>query len=978
MSKSRSFDAPSPLNVLRHQLRTMLPAGVLDDRPRSRPRVDRRRVVEAVAGAARTTNLVSLCANPGYGASTVALAVAESLAVPHRPLRLDLSDLEPSSQLDVLRSVTTSLRECSREGCEPVVVYDTLHGFDEGDARDATELLDAQCRSALVVLVCDPSANLLLDALGEHPRFGAKDLLVRTDELRTWLPWAATDEECDALARITGLIPSLVGAVGSDRSLGVDPSSTDRYDLGRQKLVADAVARALIEEDARFRGACALLGEGGVLDLKELGVRADNELFEAARTECPVLGIAPVGTRFSMVGGPFCPEGAVDLIAARFPDLVFDAIQVLVNRGRFESAVRIAARCVDTVDMVPVIDMLPVELFDAGGAELLRTSLLELDPSEGRSTGLKAAHGALSLCSGNDPGTVLAAFGKERPEPLSMLADAVGLYRESRVFWSAGLGVRPRGTGVLAEARAATMGRLAAHLNARTKLLEGRFGEAARALAAFPVESDVSTLSGSLLEVDRYLLSAVEGWPLGLGEKRAVGSALVFLKNRAPAPWGAYEEAFCWFGDVLRGRRLETPLGDAALSSARRRGDQLMEGVALAASALAELQLGRFAGAAAKASEARRRPIGPWLEHCCSVVALVAGARRGDQDLAAVGLACEEGVDDALAALCSVLTWSLSADPVAAGRGGRLADHAPDPVSVLVAESVMGMGEPVATRLWNALPEPWQLAVKERRSGLGRDVPTGVRIEVSVLGSVRISVDGEEVDGKAWRRAASRYLIAYLALKEGHAASRHEAFRELWPDRSPDRAVESYYVATSCVRKALGIKREDPQPLDLRHGMLSLSASLVSCDIDRLRESLAAVFSSPDPNDGVDAALAASRLYGTGVFVPSSGPWRDFFREERRALEIRYIEGLVHGAELARSAGRAADGLVLARAAHGLDVGHEEACACLMRLLVDCRRFGEAEAVYRRHARYIFKNYGLTPGGQIKKIVEEIEDIKGK
>lgn len=97
MSKSRSFDAPSPLNVLRHQLRTMLPAGVLDDRPRSRPRVDRRRVVEAVAGAARTTNLVSLCANPGYGASTVALAVAESLAVPHRPLRLDLSDLEPSS-----------------------------------------------------------------------------------------------------------------------------------------------------------------------------------------------------------------------------------------------------------------------------------------------------------------------------------------------------------------------------------------------------------------------------------------------------------------------------------------------------------------------------------------------------------------------------------------------------------------------------------------------------------------------------------------------------------------------------------------------------------------------------------------------------------------------------------------------------------------------------------------------------------------
>lgn len=978
MSESRSFESPSPLNVLRHQLKLMLPGGVMGEQPRSRPRVERRRVVEAIAGAARASGLVSLCANPGHGASTVSVAVAESLAVPDRPLRFALSDLEASSQIDVFRSVSASLEECPLDGSVPVLVYDGIRCLDEDDARDAAGFLEAQCRRAVVVLVCDPSANLLLDALGEHPRFGAKDLLVRVDELPVWLPWVGSDEEGDAVARITGYIPSLVEAVGADRSLGVDPSSTDRYDLCRQKLVTDSVARALIEEDARFRGACALLGEGGALDLKELGVRADNELFEAARTECPVLGIAPVGTRFSMVGGPFCPEGTVDLLAARFPDLVFDAIQVLVNHGRFESAVRIATRCVDTVDMVPVIDMLPVELFDAGGAELLRASLLSLDPDEGRSVGLRAAHGALSLCSGNDPATVLGAFGAERPEPLSMLADAVGLYRQSRVFWSASLKVVPKGGGVLAEARAATMGRLAAHLKARTKMMEGRLGEAARALAAFPVEDDPSTLSGSLIEVDRYLLSAVDGGPLGLGEKRAVGNALMFLKNRAPAPWGSYEEAYCWLGDVLRGRRLDACLGDGALTTAQRRKDRHMEGVALAASALAELQLGRFAAATAKATEARKRPIGPWLERCCSVVGLVAGARGGRGDLAAVGMACGDDGDDALSALCPVLAWALSADPEAAGRGARLADHVPDTVSVLVAESVMGMGEPVATRLWNALPEPWQRAVKERRSGLGRDLPAGTRLEVSVLGSVRVSVDGEEVGGKAWRRAAARYVLAYLALKEGHAASRHEAFSELWPDRSPDRAVASYYAATSCARKALGVKREDPQPLDLRHGMLSLSSSLVTCDIDRLRQSLGAVFSSPDPNDAVDAALTASRLYGTGVFVPSSGPWAGFFRDEHRALETRYIEGLVHGGMLARSVGRVADGLVLARAAHGLDVGHEEACACLMRLLVDCRRFAEAEAAYRRHARYIFKNYGLTPGEQVKKIVEEIEDIKGK
>ncbi|HEV2784847.1 MAG TPA: BTAD domain-containing putative transcriptional regulator, partial [Solirubrobacteraceae bacterium] len=149
-----------------------------------------------------------------------------------------------------------------------------------------------------------------------------------------------------------------------------------------------------------------------------------------------------------------------------------------------------------------------------------------------------------------------------------------------------------------------------------------------------------------------------------------------------------------------------------------------------------------------------------------------------------------------------------------------------------------------------------------------------VRVEVDLLGSFEVRVDGEPVPPDAWAGGRARDLVKLLALAPDHRMAREQVIEELWPQLDAQAGAANLHKAAHHARRALG----RPAALVLREGRVLLAPEArVQTDVERFEAS-----GEPD-------------LYA-GELLPDDryAPWA----EERRAqLRARYLEGL-------RAAGR--------------------------------------------------------------------------
>ncbi|MEY8437336.1 hypothetical protein AAK967_06290 [Atopobiaceae bacterium 24-176] len=975
MSELLAFNATvSP--GLAELLLPRLPAGVVQTPPPGRPRVSRAKLVSSILSDLSCCHLAFFCSNPGHGATSVATDVAYRLGSLDRPpLFLDVTELRPSSQPEVFAQVDGLLTEqrVDSEDEELVLVVDGLHGLDERDCVHIAKMVTRLVRRATVILLGGAECALLSDVLPEHRCVKAHDLLALRSELVAWAQGLEDEKTLKDLFDATGGIPCLVESRVMATAPRDDPSQRHAaYRRRRASLLLDAVAGPIIDEERRLRCALVLLGEGTIAEVQALGVRCVPEIVSSSREECPVLGIDALGARFSAVGSYTCPAACVDEAAWRYPDLVFDIVQHLVSRGSFAQAIAVADRCVDSVDMLSVAAAFPVELFDAGGASLLHATLAAAHESECSDVDLRRVSAVLDVADGRTPDLSERALGAGAvPEQIRLLRRVCGLYETGVGALGRVLPADKGEGGVAWLVRDASRSRLAAHLRARAHILRGDFAGVLRVLAREEGRpSGPLTLGGALLTVDSYLCARLQGRSVSLGEKGALADALAFLRTSMPEPWASYEEAFCWVADTACGAGVSGVGWADALAMARRRGDEAVASIVQCGMALADLASGNFDSASAHAQASLEGPGGPWAASCCSLVVAMGRARAdgcwGDD---------EEWPGEPLGAAAEAVAYGLSGSRDKARERrvrARLASERCDAASALLMKTALAMED---EGLWRLLPESWRRPLRARTPGASRlaPAPEHARVQVSVLGKSRVTVDGQVLEPRSWRRGSARALVAYLAVKEGHMAYRSEIVPAFWPDRKSEECLPVFYQMMSAARRALGGPKSGPQPLQGRNGIVALSEDLVECDIDRLRDLLATVLGPGPEDERLDAALSAMALYAGGLHVPRTGPGFQFFSAEHDLLESRYVDALLRAASLSPGCSREHDGIVLAQAAYGLCPGRDDVAACYVRLLLDVGRCSEAAQVCLEHRQKTRSLLGSGPAPEFEALFLEVK-----
>lgn len=142
-------------------------------------------------------------------------------------------------------------------------------------------------------------------------------------------------------------------------------------------------------------------------------------------------------------------------------------------------------------------------------------------------------------------------------------------------------------------------------------------------------------------------------------------------------------------------------------------------------------------------------------------------------------------------------------------------------------------------------------------------------VEVRLLGTFEVRVDGAPVPSSAWTHARARDLVKLLALAPRHRLPRERVVEDLWPQLDADAGFANLHKAAHHARRAIG----HADAVVLREGQVMLApAARAQTDAERFEQ-------TGDPD-----------LY-TGDLLPDDR-YAAWTQEPRTRLRERYLEAL--------------------------------------------------------------------------------------
>lgn len=245
-------------------------------------------------------------------------------------------------------------------------------------------------------------------------------------------------------------------------------------------------------------------------------------------------------------------------------------------------------------------------------------------------------------------------------------------------------------------------------------------------------------------------------------------------------------------------------------------------------------------------------------------------------------------------------------------------------------------------------------------------VDAPVSLQVGLLGPLRVLVDGTEVEVPGPRR---RVVLVLLALAAGRTVRMDDLVDALWPSDPPASARATVHTHVSRLRAHLG---PAAGRLETTPGGYRLELDDAGSDVLEVRALLAAARRAA--RDDPAAALGALRRAHAAWRGPVLADLADVTAvatavEELTRLRRDVTEALV---ATAVDAGRAAEVVELAAAAHADDPLHEPAVLLLMRALAATGQAPEALRVGREYRRRLAEETGLDPSAPLGELEREI------
>lgn len=298
-------------------------------------------------------------------------------------------------------------------------------------------------------------------------------------------------------------------------------------------------------------------------------------------------------------------------------------------------------------------------------------------------------------------------------------------------------------------------------------------------------------------------------------------------------------------------------------------------------------------------------------------------------------------------------------------RCERIRPFAPEPFLVELAVAADSVGNDAALSALDDVASD-RIVVLERLAALGRpEIAASARaaikvtprrprdrLEVGVLGPLRIARNGIDETGTAsWRRIRQRMLLALL-LRDGTVDRDHVA-AELWPDLGRDAQRNNFRVTLSHLLSALEPDRAASSPSWFvrvaGHTLELAGGDQLVTDVDQFRAHIdaAADLDLHSPRAALEQYLAGCSLYRGEYLAGFDDAIRAPAYYEGLRLRGSFVHAAVRAADLSLALGDAISAESLALRASEAEPLAEPARCVLARALLAQRRIGAAADIVR-------------------------------
>lgn len=253
------------------------------------------------------------------------------------------------------------------------------------------------------------------------------------------------------------------------------------------------------------------------------------------------------------------------------------------------------------------------------------------------------------------------------------------------------------------------------------------------------------------------------------------------------------------------------------------------------------------------------------------------------------------------------------------------------------------------------------------------------RVRVRLLGSLRLEIDGVQVDTHAWKSKKALTLFKLLAARCGERFPKDVLIELLWPESDDvERSIHNLHTVVYYLRRELqpNLGRYEPSKL-LRHagGLHWLEKGpTVWVDVDEFRR-----LAWQGDRLGADNGQGALRYYRRALHL-----YRDDFSPEdlyedwaatlREHLRERYVEVVMATAELIdRLDGDRLYAISICRKALQREPYREELHRMLMVHLIKAGFYPEAVTQFRECERLLYEEFGLRPSPETQAVYEQLQ-----
>ncbi len=253
------------------------------------------------------------------------------------------------------------------------------------------------------------------------------------------------------------------------------------------------------------------------------------------------------------------------------------------------------------------------------------------------------------------------------------------------------------------------------------------------------------------------------------------------------------------------------------------------------------------------------------------------------------------------------------------------------------------------------------------------------RLEIALLGSFRVTVDGELVT--RFETTPARLLLAYLVLHAGRPIPREVLADLLWPEESRADALHALRQTLSRVRRALGEQKDAPCFLQITPQSIEFNTqSDYWLDVDAFTRRIAAVRHHPHRRltacrSCIRQLTQAAELYRGELLGGShleSLPFQEWLVMEREGLHRQAMEAFYHLANYHVQRGEYDQAQYYARRQLEAEPWREEAHRQLMAALAASGQRSAALAQYAACCRILGEELGVEPEPETRRLYERI------